>query len=240
VGLFKVPRHFADEQLLFLTDVFPTGYMAAENCDIEEGDVVAVWGCGPVGQFAIRSAFILGAERVIAIDEVSERLAMAQASGADTLDFSEDDDVIDALKELTGGRGPDHCIDAVGLEAYGKTKAAVLDRAKTTVMLATDRPNALRQALQACGKGGTVSIPGVYGGFLDKLPIGAAFAKGLTLRMGQTHVHSYVRELLKLVEDGRIDPSFVVTHRLPLQDAPRAYETFKAKEDGCIKVVLRP
>jgi len=228
------------EQLLFLTDVFPTGYMAAENCDIEEGDVVAVWGCGPVGQFAIRSAFLLGAERVIAIDEVRERLTMAQRSGADTIDFSEDDDVIDALKELTGGRGPDHCIDAVGLEAYGKTKAAVLDRAKTTVMLATDRPNALRQALQACGKGGTVSIPGVYGGFLDKLPIGAAFAKGLTLRMGQTHVHSYVRELLQLVEDGRIDPSFVVTHRMPLQDAPRAYETFKAKEDGCIKVVLKP
>jgi len=165
---------------------------------------------------------------------------MAQRAGADTIDFSEDDDVIDALKELTGGRGPDHCIDAVGLEAYGKTKAAVLDRAKTTVMLATDRPNALRQALQACGKGGTVSIPGVYGGFLDKLPIGAAFAKGLTLRMGQTHVHSYVRELLQLVEDGRIDPSFVVTHRMPLQDAPRAYETFKAKEDGCIKVVLKP
>jgi len=240
VGLFKVPRHFADEQLLFLTDVFPTGYMAAENCDIEEGDVVAVWGCGPVGQFAIRSAFLLGAERVIAIDEVRERLAMAQQAGADTIDFSEDDDVVDALKELTGGRGPDHCIDAVGLEAYGKTKAAVLDRAKTTVMLATDRPNALRQALQACGKGGTVSIPGVYGGFLDKLPIGAAFAKGLTLRMGQTHVHSYVRDLLKLVEEGRIDPSFVVTHRMPLEDAARAYETFKAKDDGCIKVVLKP
>jgi threonine dehydrogenase-like Zn-dependent dehydrogenase len=240
VGPFKVPSTLTDDQVLFFTDIFPTGYMAAENCGIANGDVVAVWGCGPVGQFAIRSAFILGAERVIGIDQVPERLAMARAANADTLDFSEDDDVIDALKDMTGGRGPDHCIDAVGLEAYGKTPAAVIDRAKTTVMLATDRPNALRQAIQSCGKGGTVSIPGVYGGFLDKIPFGAAFAKGLTLKMGQTHVHAYLETLLRLVEDGKIDPSFVVTHRLALEDAPGAYETFKKKDDGCIKVVLKP
>jgi threonine dehydrogenase-like Zn-dependent dehydrogenase len=240
VGPFKVPTSLTDEQVLFLTDIFPTGYMAAESCGIEEGEVVAVWGCGPVGQFAIRSAFILGADRVIAIDQVPERLAMAREGDAETIDFSEDDDVVDALKDMTGGRGPDHCIDAVGLEAYGKTPAAILDRAKTTVMLATDRPNALRQAVQSCGKGGTVSIPGVYGGYLDKVPLGAAFAKGLTLKMGQTHVHRYLGTLLKLVEEGRIDPSFVITHRVALPDAPTAYETFKKKENGCIKVVLRP
>jgi threonine dehydrogenase-like Zn-dependent dehydrogenase len=240
VGPFKVPDRLTDEQVLFFTDIFPTGYMAAENCGIEEGDVIAVWGCGPVGQFAIRSAFILGADRVIAIDEVPERLAMAREANAETIDFSEDDDVIDALKDMTGGRGPDQCIDAVGLEAYGKTPAAILDRAKTTVMLATDRPNALRQAIQSCGKGGTVSIPGVYGGFLDKVPLGAAFAKGLTLKMGQTHVHRYLDTLLKLVESGKIDPSFVVTDRYALPDAAAAYERFKKKEDGCIKIVLKP
>jgi threonine dehydrogenase-like Zn-dependent dehydrogenase len=239
-GPFKVPASLADDQVLFMTDILPTGYMAAENCGIQEGDVIAVWGCGPVGQFAIRSAFILGADRVIAIDQVPERLAMAREADAETVDFSEDDDVMDALKDMTGGRGPDHCIDAVGLEAYGKTPAAIVDRAKTTVMLATDRPNALRQAIQSCAKGGTVSIPGVYGGFLDKFPLGAAFNKGLTLKMGQTHVHRYLGTLLNLIEQGRIDPSFVVTNRVALADAPAAYEAFKKKENGCIKVVLKP
>jgi threonine dehydrogenase-like Zn-dependent dehydrogenase len=241
VGLLKVPEGISDDQVLFISDIFPTGYMAAENCGIRKGDVVAVWGCGPVGQFCIRSAFILGAERVIAIDREPTRLAMANAAGADVLDFSEDDVHIgDALKDLTGGRGPDHCIDAVGLEAYGHGMDAVYDRAKTMLFLATDRPTALRQAIQACGKGGTVSIPGVYGGLLDKMPLGAAFSKGLTLKMGQTHVHRYMDTLLKLVEKGTIDPSFVVTHRFRLEEAPEAYRLFKSKDEGCVKVVLTP
>jgi threonine dehydrogenase-like Zn-dependent dehydrogenase len=213
--------------------------MAAENCGIQPGATVAVWGCGPVGQFAILSALHLGAERVIAIDRVAARLAMAVGLGAEVIDFSSED-VTERLSEMTAGRGPDACIDAVGLEAYGKSADALYDRVKTTFMLAMDRPTALRQAIQACRKGGTVSIPGVYGGLLDKIPIGAAFAKGLTLRMGQTHVHRYMRPLLALVEKGVIDPTFVVTHILSLDDAPDAYELFKRKEDGCVKVVLKP
>jgi threonine dehydrogenase-like Zn-dependent dehydrogenase len=240
VGPHKVPVGLADEQVLFLTDVFPTGYMAAANCGIEAGDVVAVWGCGPVGQFAIRSAFLLGAARVIAIDRVPERLSLAAVKGgAEVIDFSQED-VGDRLREMTSGRGPDACIDAVGLEAYGKSLDALYDRAKTTLLLATDRPTVLRQAIMACRKGGTVSIPGVYGGLLDKVPLGAAFAKGLTFKMGQTHVHRYLPRLLEYVQQGAIDPSFVVSHRLRLEDAPIAYEVFKRKEEGCIKVVLRP
>ena len=240
VGPRKVPDGLTDEQVLFLTDIFPTGYMAAANCQLEAGDIVAVWGCGPVGQMAIRSAYLLGATKVVAIDRVPERLHMAQAQGgADVIDFSAED-VGDRLREMTGGRGPDACIDAVGLEAHGKSLDALYDRAKTTLLLATDRPTVLRQAIQACRKGGTVSIPGVYGGLLDKIPVGAAFAKGLTLKMGQTHVHRYLGRLLEYVEQGAIDPSFVVTHRLRLEDAPIAYEAFKHKVDGCIKVVLRP
>jgi threonine dehydrogenase-like Zn-dependent dehydrogenase len=240
VGAFKVPSSLPDEKVLFLTDIFPTGYMAAEACGIQPGDVVAVWGCGPVGQFAIRSALILGAERVIAVDRVPARLALAAQAGAvELIDYSTLD-VTEELKELTGGRGPDHCIDCVGMEAYGTSPDAVYDRAKTTLMLSQDRPTALRQALQACRKGGTVSIPGVYGGLLDKLPFGAAFAKGLTLKMGQTHVHRYLPTLLDLVEQRTIDPSFVISHRLKLGDAPEAYETFKHEKDGCIKVVLSP
>ena len=240
VGPLKVPAGLGDEQVLFLSDIFPTGYMAAENCDIRRGDTVAVWGCGPVGQFAIVSAYLLGAERVIAIDRVPERLHMAREQGrAETIDFSADD-VIDRLKALTGGRGPDACIDAVGLEAHGAAPDAVYDRVKAATFLATDRPHALREAIQACRKGGTVSIPGVYGGFLDKVPFGAAFSKGLTLRMGQTHVHRYLRPLLERIEQGEIDPSFVITHRLRLEDAPLGYEIFKNKEDCCIKVVLKP
>jgi len=239
VGPLKVPPALRDEQVLFLSDIFPTGYMAAENCGIRPGDVVAVWGCGPVGQFAIRSAWLLGAEKVIAIDREPARLSMAASTGADVIDFSVEH-VTDRLTEMTGGRGPDACIDCVGLEAYGRSPDAIYDRARTTLMLATDRPTALRQAVRACRKGGVVSIPGVYGGFVDKLPLGAAFAKGLTFKMGQTHVQRYLRPLLKLIEDGKIDPSFVITHRIPLEFAPEAFDMFKHKRDGCVKIVLTP
>ena len=238
-GAFKVPEEFTDEQVLFLTDIFPTGFMAAENCGIEPGQTVAVWGCGPVGQFAIRSAFLLGAGRVIALDNVPSRLEMARNGGAETLN-DEDKDVQDKLRDITDGHGPHHCIDAVGMEAHGATLDALYDRLKTAVMLETDRSHALRAAIFACGKGGTVSIAGVYGGFLDKFPLGGAFAKGLTLKMGQTNVHRYLPRLLDYIGDGKIDPSFVVTHRLGLEDAPLGYETFHEKPDECIKVVLKP
>jgi threonine dehydrogenase-like Zn-dependent dehydrogenase len=214
--------------------------MAAENCTIQSGDVVAVWGCGPVGQFAIKSAYMLGAERVIAIDRFPERLRLAESNGkAEILNY-EDLDVVDELTERTGGRGPDACIDAVGMEAHGTGVSAMYDRAKQAVRLETDRPTALREALQSCRKGGTVSIPGVYGGFIDKVPLGAAFAKGLTIRMGQTHVHRYMRPLLNRIQRGELDPSFVITHRMALDDAPRGYQMFRDKEDECVKVVLRP
>jgi threonine dehydrogenase-like Zn-dependent dehydrogenase len=240
VGPIKVPSSLSDEQVLFLSDVFPTGYMAAERCDIKRGDTVAVWGCGPVGQFAIKSAFLLGAERVIAIDRYPERLDMASAHGrAQVLNY-EEIDVLDALRALTGGQGPDACIDAVGLEAHGTTLDAWYDRVKTSLYLATDRLHALRQAIAACRKGGTVSIPGVYGGWLDKFPLGPAFAKGLTLKMGQTHVHKYMPMLLDRIERGEIDPSFIVTHQVSLDDAPRMYQTFRDKQDECIKVVMTP
>ena len=241
VGPIKIPDHLEDEQALFLTDIFPTGYMAAENCNIQPGDTVAVWGCGPVGQFAIKSAYLLGASRVIAIDRVPERIEMARTEGqAETLDF-DDEYIFDKLKEMTGGRGPDACIDAVGMEAHGGGSFdAYLDKAKAAAFLATDRPHALRQAIHSCRKGGTVSVPGVYGGFLDKVPFGAAFQKGLTLKMGQTHVQKYLRPLLKLIEDGKIDPSFVITHRMRLEDAPQGYHIFKNKQDNCIKIVLKP
>jgi threonine dehydrogenase-like Zn-dependent dehydrogenase len=240
VGPKKIPENLTDEEVLFLSDIFPTGYQAAENCNIQRGDTVAVWGCGPVGQFAIKSAYMLGAERVIAIDDTPERLRMAAEEGkAETLNF-DDVNVFDKLKEMTGGMGPDSCIDAVGLEAHGPTLDALIDRAKTAIMLATDRPHALRQAIHSCRKGGTVSVAGVYGGFLDKFPFGAAFGKGLTFKMGQTHVHKYFDPLLEEIQMGSIDPSFVITHRLSLDEAPKAYETFKNKEEGCIKVVLKP
>ncbi len=239
VGPFKVPDSLTDEQVLFLTDVFPTGYQAAEYCDVEEGDVVAVWGCGPVGLFAQISAAMMGA-RVIGIDRVPERLRMAREfAGSETLDYGEVD-VFDVLKQMTGGRGPDACIDAVGMEAHGFGVAGAYDKVKQTLRLESDRPTALREAIQACGKGGTVSIPGVYGGVIDKLNIGAAFNKGLTLRMGQTHVHRYLPNLLQHIESGDLDPSFIITHRVPLDEAPAMYRTFRDKEDGCIKVVLDP
>jgi threonine dehydrogenase-like Zn-dependent dehydrogenase len=236
----KIPEGISDEKVLFLSDIFPTGYMAAETANIQSGDVVAVWGCGPVAQFAIRSAYMLGVERVIAIDRFQERLDMAQDAKAEVINYEESEDVIEELKQRTGGRGPDVCIDCVGMEAHGEGADAVYDKAKQAIRLESDRPTALRQALQACRKGGTVSIPGVYGGILDKFPLGAAFQKGLTLKMGQTHVQKYMPRLLEKVIAGEIDPSFVITHRLPLDEAPEAYEIFKNKEDGCIKVVLKP
>lgn len=240
VGLFKIPDGLTDEQVLFLTDIFPTGYMAAENCNIQPGDVVAIWGCGPVGQFAIRSAYLLGAERVIAIDRVPERLQMAKEYGkAEVLNY-EEVDVGEALKEMTGGRGPDAVIDAVGMEAHGTDFMALYDKAKQAVRLETDRPTALRQVLVSCRKGGHVSIPGVYGGFVDKVPMGAVVNKGLTIKTGQTHVHKYLRPLLEHIQNGDIDPTFIITHTLPLEQAPHGYEIFKDKKDNCIKVVLKP
>jgi threonine dehydrogenase-like Zn-dependent dehydrogenase len=238
-GAFKIPDELSDEQVLFLTDIFPTGFMAADNCGIEPGQTVAVWGCGPVGQFAIRSALLLGAGRVIALDNVPERLEMARQGGAETLN-DEDKEVQEKLRAMTDGRGPDHCIDAVGMEAHGTTIDAMYDRVKTAVMLETDRSHALRAAIFACAKGGTVSIPGVYGGFLDKFPLGGAFAKGLTLKMGQTNVHRYLPRLLQYIAEGKIDPSFVITHRVALDEAAAGYQTFHEKKDQCIKVVMKP
>jgi len=240
VGPIQIPDGIPDEKVLFLSDILPTGYMAAENCDIKPGDTIAIWGCGPVGQMAIMSAWLLGAGRVIAIDQVPERLQMAREKGrAETIDLTRED-VFDRLKTMTGGLGPDACIDAVGLEAHGATLDAYIDKVKTAAFLATDRPNALRQAIHACRKGGTVSIPGVYGGFLDKVPMGAAFQKGLTMKMGQTHMMRYMKPLLDRIESGEIDPSFVITHRVPLEHAPQAYRVFRDKQDHCIKVVLNP
>jgi threonine dehydrogenase-like Zn-dependent dehydrogenase len=238
VGPLKVPDGMSDEQVLFLSDIFPTGYMAAENCDIQPGDTIAVWGCGPVGQFAIKSAFLLGAERVIAIDRFPDRLRMArEKAGAETLDYAEVD-VHDALKEMTGGRGPDGCIDAVGMEAHGFEYA--YDRVKQTLLLETDRPIALRQAIMACRNGGTVSIAGVYGGYVDKFPIGAIMNRALTIKSGQAHVQRYLRPLLERIQNGEIDPGFVITHRMRLDEAPEAYDIFLNKEDDCVKVVLQP
>jgi threonine dehydrogenase-like Zn-dependent dehydrogenase len=241
VGPLKITSDLPDEKVLFLSVIFPTGYMAAENCDIEAGDTVAVWGCGPVGQFAIQSAWMFGAERVIAIDRVAERLQMARQFGrAETIDCQESK-VYDALMAMTQGRGPDRCIDAVGMEAHGTGSFdAVVDKAKAAVMLGTDRPHVLREAIMCCRKSGTISVPGVYGGYLDKIPFGAAMNKGLTIKTGQTHMHRYMEPLLAKIEAREIDPSFVITHRLKLDDAPEAYKTFRDKMDGCIKVVLSP
>jgi threonine dehydrogenase-like Zn-dependent dehydrogenase len=243
VGPFKVPGDLSDEHVLFLTDILPTGYMAAENCRIQPGDTVAVWGCGPVGQFAIQSAWWFGAERVIAIDHFPERLRMAAEFGrAETINFDEQS-VPEALDVMTGGLGPDACIDCVGLEAHGTAPDALYDRAKAKMFLATDRIHALRQALYCCRKGGTVSIPGVYGGFLDKLPFGAAFAKGLHLAMGQTHVHSYLEPLLKRLQgNGKpgFDPTYIISHRFSLDEAPQAYDLFSTQQNDCTKIVLKP
>ncbi|MGE0756481.1 MAG: zinc-dependent alcohol dehydrogenase [Pirellulaceae bacterium] len=243
VNCQHIPEGLSDHQAVFLSDIFPTGYMAAEQADIHSDDTVAVWGCGPVGQFTIRSAMLLGAYQVIAIDDgklVPERLAMARDAGAITIDMHQED-VYERLRDLTGGIGPDACIDAVGLEGHGyRAIESLYDKVKTNLFMESDRPAAFRQAIECCRKGGTVSVPGVYGGFADKIPLGAMMNKALTIRTGQTHVHRYIPALLEHIQAGRIDPSFVVTHRLPLSEAPRAYDMFRGKTDGCIKVVLDP
>jgi threonine dehydrogenase-like Zn-dependent dehydrogenase len=241
VGPLKVPDGMTDEQVLFLSDIFPTGYMAAEAADIQPGDIVAVWGCGPVGQFAIQSAWMLGAEQVIAIDRVPERIRMAAVDGrATTINYEEVGDVVEALKDLTGGRGPDVCIDAVGMESHADGLDWWMDRAMQVTRTGFDRAHVLREAIHACRKGGVISIPGVYGGIIHNVPMGAAFAKGLTFKMGQTHMHRYLEPLLERVQAGDIDPTFVITHTMPLDDAPHGYRIFRDKQDECIKIVLKP
>jgi len=240
VGPIKVPSHLSDEQVLFLSDIFPTGYMAADFCNIQPGDTIAIWGCGPVGQMAIKSAFLLGAERVIAIDTVPERLELARKSGAVTLDFN-DEDIYERIKDMTSGRGADACIDAVGTEPDNSSGFdAVVDRVKVATFMGTDRPHVLRQAIHCCRNFGTVSIVGVYGGFLDKIPMGSAINRGLTMRMAQTPVQRYLPMLLERIEKGEIDPSFVITHTASLAEGPELYKTFRDRTDGCIKVVLKP
>jgi threonine dehydrogenase-like Zn-dependent dehydrogenase len=239
VGPIKVPMDLTDEQVLFLSDIFPTGWMAAEACDIQPGDTIAIWGCGPVGQFAIKSAFMLGAARVIAIDRFPERLRMAEGCGAEVLNY-EECDVLDALDDLTAGRGPDACIDAVGMEGHVSGPLHAYDRAKQAMMLETDRPHALRQAIMACRNGGTVSVPGVYGGFIDKMPMGSIMNRSLTIKTGQTHCHRYMGPLLGRIQAGDIDPTFVITHRMKLDDAPDGYRMFRDKQDECIKIVMTP
>jgi threonine dehydrogenase-like Zn-dependent dehydrogenase len=241
VGPLRIESDLPDEQVLFLSDVFPTGWMAAENAEIQPGDTVAVWGCGPVGQFTIQSAWMMGAGRVIAIDRVPERLAMAAQHGrAETIDFSETG-VYDRLMEMTGGRGPDRCVDAVGAEAHATGSIdAVYDKAKTMLMQETDRPHVLREAIMCCRPGGTISVPGVYLGVGDKIPLGSFMNKGLTMKTGQTHMPRYMEQLFERIRKGEIDPSFVVTHRVPLDQGPEMYRLFRDKEDGCIKVVLKP
>jgi threonine dehydrogenase-like Zn-dependent dehydrogenase len=238
-----MPDDLDDHKIVFLSDIYPTGFMAAEQCNIQPDDTVAVWGCGPVGQFTIRSAMMLNAGRVIAIDNgqmVPERLQMARDGGAITIDNTTDD-VYERLLDLTGGIGPDICIDAVGMEAHGTNPVEhAYDKAKTWVFGESERPAVIRQAIECCRKAGTVSIPGVYGGLSDKIPIGAMMNKGLTIKTGQTHVHAYVPRLLDYIREGKIDPSFVVTHRMPLSEAVHGYDIFREKKDGCIKIVLDP
>lgn len=240
VGPVKVPDALTDEQVLFLGDIYPTGWQAAAQCEIEPSDTVAVWGCGPVGQFAIRSALLMGAKQVVAIDNVPERLSMAAAGGAVTINFDQES-VLGRLGDLTQGKGPEKCIDAVGMEAHAtRSLDSVYDRVKQSVMLETDRPHVLREMIYVCRPGGTISVPGVYGGLVDKIPFGAAMNKSLTFRMGQTHVNRWAEDLLRRIEEGQIDPSFVITHTAGLSDGPDLYKTFRDKQDGCVKVVLKP
>ncbi|UJH91061.1 zinc-binding dehydrogenase [Antarcticibacterium sp. 1MA-6-2] len=237
-----MPDTLNDEQALFLSDIFPTGYMAAENANIQRGDTVAIWGCGPVGQFAIQSAWMLGAGRVIAIDNVEERLNLAEVHGkAEVIRTTDRTDVYEKLMEMTNGKGPDSCIDAVGAEAHGDSMIGkVVDKTKEVLSLPMSRPYVLQQIMMSCKKAGTVSIPGVYVGFVNEVPFGAAMNKALKFNMGQTHVQRYMKPLLEKIEEGAIDPTFIITHRLPLSEAPEAYKTFKEKKDNCIKVVLTP
>lgn len=241
VGPIKIPQGVPDEMVLFLSDILPTGYMAAENCQIKKGDTVAIWGCGPVGQFAIQCAWLLGAHRVIAIDNIEDRLRMARELGhAETINF-EDEDVYETLMMMTKGKGPESCIDAVGCEAHvGPTFDSMVDRVKQAAWLTSDRPHVLREAIKCCAKGGIISIPGVYTGILDNIPMGAAMNKGLTFKMGQTHVPRYLDMLLKIIMEGKLDPSAIITHRIRLKDAPKAYDIFNNKEKHCIKVVMTP
>jgi threonine dehydrogenase-like Zn-dependent dehydrogenase len=241
VGPIVIPEGLDDEQVLFLSDILPTGWMAAENAEIEPGDTVAIWGAGPVGQMAIQSAWLLGAGRVIVIDRVPERLEMARTAGrAEVINF-EEQTPYDVMFEMTNGRGPDRCIDAVGAEAHATGSIdAVVDNVKASIKLSTDRPHVLREAIICCRKGGTISMPGVYIGFLDKIPMGAFMNKGLTLKTGQTHTHRYLAPLLQKVIDGDIDPTFVITHRAGLEEGPELYRKFRDKKDNCIKVVMRP
>ncbi len=240
VGPIRIPDGIDDEQVLFLSDIFPTGYQAAENCNIKPGDVIVVWGCGPVGQFTIRSAFMLGAERVIAIDRIPERLRLAAEGNAETVNYEEHDDIIQVLKDMTGGRGPDACVDAVGMEEFGHQIPSYVDYVKQQLRLSADRPNVLRQAIQACRKGGIVSVPGVYAGLIDKLNWGSAFGKGLTFRMGQTHMMRYMRPLLERIQKNEIDPTVIISHRVPIDEAPRMYKVFRDKQERCTKVVMDP
>ncbi len=240
VGPIKVPEGLTDDQVLFLSDIFPTGYMGAEMCDIKPGDFIAVWGCGPVGQFAMKSAFLLGAERVVGIDRFPDRLRMArEKAGAETINY-EETNVLEMLKQMSGGRGPDACIDAVGMEAHSPGLQYAYDRTKQAMMLETDRPIALREAIMACKNGGTVSVIGVYGGIIDKFPVGSMINRSLTIRNGQCHVQRYLQPLMDRIQKGEIDPSFVITHHMPLKDAPEGYAIFRNKQDNCIKVVLKP
>ncbi|SCZ04759.1 zinc-dependent alcohol dehydrogenase [Microvirga guangxiensis] len=236
----KVPDGIPDEKLLFLSDIFPTGWQAAVQCDIQPDDTVAIWGAGPVGQMAIRSAILLGAKQVVAIDRIPERLAMAEAGGAITINFDEES-VIERLNELTNGKGPEKCIDSVGMEAHAAgTVDAMYDRVKQATMMETDRPHVLREMAYVCRPAGTLSVPGVYGGLLDKIPFGAIMNKGLTIRTGQTHVNRWTDDLLRRIEEGQIDPSFVITHTVGLEEGPEMYKIFRDKQDGCVKVVLKP
>ena len=236
----KVPQGIPDDKLLFLSDIFPTGWQGAVQCDIQPDDTVAIWGCGPVGQMAIRSAVLLGAKRVVAIDRLPERLSMAKAGGATTINF-EEENVVERLNQMTNGKGPEKCIDAVGLEAHATGSLdSMYDRVKQALMLETDRAHVLREMIYVCRPAGILSIPGVYGGLLDKIPFGALMNKGLTLRTGQTHVNRWTDDLLKRIEEGQIDPSFVITHTVGLEQGPEMYKTFRDKQDGCIKVVIKP
>jgi threonine dehydrogenase-like Zn-dependent dehydrogenase len=240
VGPLKIPEGMSDDKVIFLSDIFPTGYFGAVNADIQPDDTVAVWGCGPVGQFAIRSCFMLGAKRVIAIDRFEDRLSMARQGGAETINYEEVDNVVHTLKEMTANIGPDRCIEAVGMEAHGSGLVYMMDRAKQAMRMETDRPVALREAIMACRKGGTVSVPGVYGGFDDMIPMGAFMNKALVMKTGQTHMMRFMKPLLESVERGEIDPSFVISHRVPIDRAPEMYKIFRDKQDNCTKVVLDP
>jgi threonine dehydrogenase-like Zn-dependent dehydrogenase len=240
VGPIKIPNGLTDEQVLFLSDIFPTGYMGADMAEIKQGDVVAVWGCGPVGQFAIASAYLMGAERVYAIDRFPYRLQMAREKcGAITINYEEVDSVVETLTELTGGRGPDACIDAVGMEAHGHGLEYALDRTKQALKMSTDRIVALREAIMSCRNGGRISVIGVYGGFVDKFPLGSLMNRSLTMRTGQCHVQKYMPTLLEKIQNGDIDPSFVISHTMNLSDAPKGYEMFLNKVDHCEKIVLK-